>query len=340
MLGTFRLSLLSAVFVAAASVACGPASNGAITPSGYQNAAYEYSVAALPDGNLMSPEWKLDNYYLKRKQLVEKDSKDYVVTFELDKEGDGEYETKAKQYLYDLRFKNLVHDGTIFVRTIPISTDLGQKKLSVLMQNYIEAIAGGGYEVVQLNPQDRIVIEKRYAAAVDDQGPATLAGLPAHVATLSVANTEQLKVDPKARAERVQLVLMHTRFVYHPKGTNKKVVFPVLLLAGYANQPDDFDAGLVEFHQLLNRVVIEGAHGYSYVPPAPAAAPAPSATPAPAPEGAAEQATPPAAAPAPAAAGPASDPAAPATAAPPATAPSPTPAPAAAPSAAPRAKNL
>jgi hypothetical protein len=132
---------------------------------------------------------------------------------------------------------------------------------------------------------------------------------------------------------------MHTRFVYHPKGTNKKVVFPVLLLAGYANQPDDFDAGLVEFHQLLNRVVIEGAHGYSYVPPAPAASPAPTAAAptaaAPAPESAPVQATAPAAAPAPAA-GPAPAPATQAPAAPPATAP----APAAAPSAAPGAKNL
>jgi hypothetical protein len=291
MFALLRRSALACVVLAALSGGCGPKRGGSVTPQGYQHAKYAYSVGALPGGTLMSGEWKLDNFYLKKEKLIEKDAAEYVISYRLDKNGDGEFETQAKQHLFDLRFENLVHDGVIFLRTFPISTDLGQKKLSVLMHDYIEGIAGGGYEVVQLNSEEEIVIEKRYAASIDSQGPAELAGLPAYVATLSVANTEQLKVDPNARAQRVQLVLLHTRFVYTHGAKGHEATFPVLLLAGYANQPDDFDAGLVDFQNLLNRVVLEGNRGFQYTPAAaavarpaaPVAAPAPVAPAAPAP---------------------------------------------------------
>ncbi|MBN9164442.1 MAG: hypothetical protein J0I07_26000 [Myxococcales bacterium] len=261
---------------------CGPGRTGTVTPRGFQHSVYKYSVEARTDGSLMSTEWKLDNYYYSaRKELVEKDSTGYVVTVELDENGDGKYETRAEQHVYDLRFKHLVHDGRIFIRTFPVSQDLGKKKLSVLMQNYVEGVAGAGYEVVRLHPQEEVVIEKRYAAAIEEQGPATLAGLSAHVATLSVANTEQLKVDPHARKERVQLVLLHTNFVYKSRTSSNRGRFPVLLLAGYANQPQDFDAGLADFRELLQRVMIEGVRGFAYTPP-PFTAPAvtPASTPA------------------------------------------------------------
>ncbi len=302
MFAILRRSVLPCAILVATTVGCGPKPSGSITPAGYQNAKYKYSVSTLPGGGLMGNEWKLDNFYVKRKELIEKDAKDYIVTLELDNDGDGEFETKAKQHTYDLRFENLVHDGVIFLRTIPISNDLGQKKLSVLMHDYVEAIAGGGYEVVQLNPQDRIMIEKRYAAAVESQGPGQLAGLPAHVATLSVANTEQLKVDPNARKQRVQLVLLHTRFAYTSKIKAKEVKFPVLLLAGYANQPEDFDAGVAEFHAFLSRVVLDGNRGFQYAPPAATPAVAQPAAPAPAPAPAPAGAVAPAPSPAPAAA--------------------------------------
>jgi hypothetical protein len=214
----------------------------------------------------MSQDWKIDNYYEKEGKLTVKDSDDYVIEYELDEEGDGEFETKVKEHRYDLKFDHLVHDGSLFVRTIPISTDLRQKKLSVLMDRYVEGIAKAGYEVVQFAPGKTIMLERRYAAAVVDKAPATLAGLDALVVTLDVANLDQVKVDPNARAERVRLVFAHTNFRYQKRsGAPDKppVEFPVVLMIGYGNQPDEFEAGLPEFQHFLERIEIDAVRGFS-----------------------------------------------------------------------------
>src|SRR5690242_4378475 len=101
MFGISKHLALGGLVLGLLGTGCGPATSGSITPEGYQHSTYNYTVKAQPDGSLMSSQWKLDNYYTKQKRLVEKDSKDYVVTYELDKNGDGEYETKAEQHLYD-----------------------------------------------------------------------------------------------------------------------------------------------------------------------------------------------------------------------------------------------
>jgi len=258
--------------VIATAFACAPPPTGDIGPNGYQNRSYRYQVASLSNGNLMSADWKLDNYYVgKKKSLRPKEGDDYITEYSLDADGDGLFETKAKEYLYDLRFKHLVHDGVIFLRTIPVSADLERKKLSTLMDRFIEQIAGAGYEVVKLNPTTNVVVEKRYAAALVDKHRATLADTSALVVTLDIANLDQLKVDPAARKHRLQLVLLHTHFKYTPKsGVGKnaraKGTFPVVMLAGYANQPGDFSAGLNEFHDLLNRITISKHSGFRLAP--------------------------------------------------------------------------
>ena len=237
--------------------ACGPRGGGVISPEGFKHSEHAYEVTAAASGQLMSDQWKLDNYYEGTFGYKPKSAPRYVVTYQLDRDGDGEYERNAQELMYDLRFKHLVHDGVIYLRTIPISEDLKHKKLTVLLDGFVEEMAGAGYEVVQFNEETSVVVEKRYAAVVIEEGEAQLGGLPAHAAILDIANLDQIKVDPLARSGRVQLILLHTPFEYGSRG------FPVLLLAGYVNQPEDFQAGLPEFHELLSRVVIGGQRGFS-----------------------------------------------------------------------------
>jgi hypothetical protein len=238
---------------------CKPPAQGAITPEGYQHNAYAYGVLPNAKGQLMAPPWKIDNFYIPpgAKSLQPKNSDEYVLEYQLDLEGDGEFETRVDELTYDLRFEHLEHDGVIFLRTIPLSSDMKQKKLSVLMERYVEAIAGAGYEVVALNASSTMVLERRYAAVVIERGAARLAGLDAYIVTLDVANTEHLKVDPNARKQRVQLVLLHTPFKYHPRYAEQaETSFPVAMFIGYANQPEEYDAGLPAFHDFLRRIVI------------------------------------------------------------------------------------
>jgi hypothetical protein len=142
------------------------------------------------------------------------------------------------------------------------------------MARYVEEIAGAGYELVQLTPQTRVVIEKRYAAAVTTEGPALLAGKPAHYARLQVGNLDQLRLDPNARKEQVELVLLHTNFVYKKKVGSRSSAqgFPVILLIGYANQPEEFDEGLVDFRSFLSRIWLDGQSGFAIEAPTPASA--------------------------------------------------------------------
>lgn len=246
--------------------ACAPTAKGVITPDGYSHTEYHYQLAAEPQGQLMPEGWKIDNYFEKAGRLQPKDAPDYAIEYDLDRDGDGEFETRVKELRYDLRFRHSVHDGVVFLRTVPMSADLQSKKLSVLMERYVEGIAGAGYEVVQFYPGKTIVIEKRYAAAVVDKAPAKIAGLDAYVVTLDVANIDQLQVDANARSERVQLVLAHTNFTYkvtgNQEGKSVTTEFPVVLLVGYGNHPEEFDAGLQDFHDFLGRLVIDQKRGF------------------------------------------------------------------------------
>jgi len=257
------------------ALSCGPTARGAVSPDGFHHNDYGYRVSAVHGGGLMAEPWKLDNFYedtefdansgVTQNVVKPKDGKDYVVVYDLDHDGDGETDDSVKELVYDLRFKHLVHDGVVFLRTIPMSTDLKQKKLSVLMDRYVEQIAGAGYEVVSLNSQVNFLIEKRYAAAVVSKGATKLAGRDAYIAVLDVANVDQLKIDPKARKERVELVILHTDFVYKHQSINDKAKpteYPVLMFIGYANTPDEFAAGEGDFHDFLARIEIDKRRGF------------------------------------------------------------------------------
>jgi hypothetical protein len=265
----------SALVLGLVALACGPGARGAVSADGFLHNDYGYRVAASADGRVLPESWKLDNFYeadvidaetgQTKKVVKPKDGKDYVVDYQLDYDGDGEFESKVTELTYDLRYEHLVHDGVIFLRTIPISTDLKHKKLSVLMDRYVEQIAGAGYEVVNLNSQVNILVEKRYAAAHVSKVATKLADRDAFLAILDVANLDQIKVDPKARKERVELVLLHTDFAYKQSSSNQESeprAFPVIMFVGYANKPDEFQAGQADFHDFLRRIEIAGHRGF------------------------------------------------------------------------------
>jgi len=293
---------LEIVALFGALLACG--GNDAISPEGYTHEEYAYRVQATPDGKLMPDSWKLDNF--REDESKAKTEGIYVTTYDLDVDGDGDVEETDEAPTYDLRFKHLEDAGVVFLRTVPVSQNRRTTKLRVLMTQFIEQVAGAGYEVVKLNQAASILVEKRYAAAVVEEGPAKLGGREAYFATIDVANLDQLRVDPNAVRERVQLVILHTGFEYDPVGNPRGHNFPVIMLAGYANQREDFARGLPEFHDFLARITINGAQGFTLAAPASNAVPAPPATPAqPSAPTAPEASTAPGAPPAPAGASPA-----------------------------------
>jgi hypothetical protein len=114
-----------------------------------------------------------------------------------------------------------------------------------------------------------------------------VAGLEAFVATIEVANIDQIKLPPGQRTTKVRLALIRTPFIHR---TPYDTEFPVLMVAGYANLPVDFNADLPAFDRLLGSIQVKGQRGVSAVTlsavtapssPSPSAAPVPAPAPAP-----------------------------------------------------------
>jgi len=206
----------------------------------------------------MSASWKLDNLYKDRAgKLKPKKVPEYLTEFDLDVDGDGDTDSIKNEFLFDLRFKHLSRDATIWLRTFPISDDLRNKDLRVLVQRYVDEVSGAGFEAVQLGPQTTILREKRFAAQTLSRGQLTIARQPAYETTFDVANVDEVAINKAARKTRVRIALVRTPFVYQTGPAGKPAAqFAVLMLAGYANLPEDFDKDLPDFEGLLNRIQI------------------------------------------------------------------------------------
>ena len=131
------------------------------------------------------------------------------------------------------------------------------KDLRVLVQRYVDEVSGAGFEAVQLGPQTTILREKRFAAQTLSRGQLTIARQPAYETTFDVANVDEVAINKAARKTRVRIALIRTPFVYQTGPAGKPTAqFAVLMLAGYANLPEDFDKDLPDFERLMNRIQI------------------------------------------------------------------------------------
>ena len=255
---------------------CAPGASGAFDDKGYQHATYAYRVDAthapdanIANGNLLGNEWKLDNFYRNaRDRLAPKRTENYLTQYELDLNDDGKADAEEEELLYDLRFKHLKRDALIWLRTIPISDDLRDKELRVLVQRYVDEVSGAGFEAVKLGPTTTLVREKRFGASIIDRGPFKLADQDAYETTFDVANVDQVAINPNARRVRVRIVLVRTPFEYSARAQRaglKSHKFAVLMLAGYANLPEDFATDEKDFQALLEHTAIDGKRGTTAV---------------------------------------------------------------------------
>ena len=205
-------------------------------------------MSSLPDGQLLPPDWRLDNLYEARSKLVPKDVDDYNVTYFFDSDGDGTFEIKERRHAYELRFEHLRTSGVIWLRVVPVSRTDALREPRVLAHRYIQGIAGAGYEVTTLSGATIVTREKRYAAEILEEYEGTFAGGPAYSATLDVANVDQVQVVQSDRVRRVRFVLGRPQILHElrwgsgaDKGTKG---FPAALVAGYSSLPEDFEKSL------------------------------------------------------------------------------------------------
>src|SRR5687768_924704 len=103
--------------------ACGGAKHS-FRQDAFYHGDYRYRVAHGADGALApSADWYIDNYQLDKKGRLSdpKGGPDYEHVIRLDSDGDGDLDTTRKILSYDLLLRHLKNDGTIWVRTLPMS---------------------------------------------------------------------------------------------------------------------------------------------------------------------------------------------------------------------------
>lgn len=243
---------------------------GTVTARGFDHASFPYRVMSGPGGAIMPADWRLDNFHLANGAYKPKTTAEYRSRYELDQDDDGRADDTVRASRYDLRFTNRRYSGEIWLRTIPLSASEAELELPVVLRRYVEGIAGNGFTVTQIStPTGRVAVtveERRFAARVLDYTPVTVHGVEALVATIEVANVDQLQLDPNARGERARLVFVRAPFTLdRPRSGVEVARYRVLLAAGYVASPADYERGLVDFEGLVSRVVF--AQAPSHVSP-------------------------------------------------------------------------
>lgn len=245
---------------------------GTFDAQGYTNHLYDYHVRSSGGGELMSDAWLLDNYYGDNHKA--KRAPDYVTEYQLDTSGNGKVDTTPEELRYDLRYENRFDSGVIWLRTLPLSTTRKDTEPRVLMREYVDALASSGYTAVTLTPGKLFIESEHLTARVLDARESRVGGATAFEAIVEIADVDALQLDPNARRKLAKIVVVRPNFVYN-KG---RVDFPVLMVAGYVNFPEDFTKSLPDFDSMLSRIDLGSGPGYQpqaqllLTPPVPPAA--------------------------------------------------------------------
>ncbi|MBI5490159.1 MAG: hypothetical protein HY905_22685 [Deltaproteobacteria bacterium] len=230
-------------------------------PVGYHDNVYGLFVRYVdaPRYDLMGADWRLDNFVLNDHGLptAVKATDEYTTELEFDVDGDGEDDREGTFRLYVLRFEHRRDPGVIWLRTFPVSDRLAERELPALADDYVQEVAGGSYFAVRLAGRP-MVQDVRLATVVIEEGETRVDETPAWQVTFDVANVDQLRLDPNSRSSRVRVVLLRPPFTYPVRARGHDMVeYTTLMVLGYANSPDYFDAHVGEFQDFLDRIRLE-----------------------------------------------------------------------------------
>lgn len=243
---------------------------GTLHDDAFRHVTYDYGVMLARDtGRLMGDDWRLDNFVPAPSGLGEpKRTSAYMSRIALDADGDDVHETSLSIPTYDLLFKHRRNDGLIFISTFPISQHDGERELSVMLRDFVESASHAGR--ITHNYQQRTSrTSAQMASRILMSRAVSVDGFPAHEVVFEVANVQQLELTPSARWERGHVVLVRTELVFNAEQFRQRSVaatttrglrggpfYPVLMVIGYSNHPDEYDAHHPDFRGLLHRIRI------------------------------------------------------------------------------------
>ena len=277
-----RVDRLFAAAAVILFVGCATSKTAQFGPSGYVHRTYSYTVRYAEGSQVLPTGWRLDNYFANAQGLYPRTDPGYTIGVQLDRNDDRVADGVVSVPTYDLRFIHEQHPGVIWLRTFPYSYHYHEHSLDQLTEDYLPYLAAQGPEAAVI--EDRQPGAPRVSVVVRDRASWMVAGHPAVALDIEL-NPLAGAAEP---ARRARLVLVQPGFMHQVTRSRQSVLYPVLLVVGYSNAPEAFDAGLPAFEGLLQQIVVQGVSGVTKItdfgpasssPPGADPAQAPSATP-------------------------------------------------------------
>lgn len=262
------LTRLCIFFVALVGLAACAAHPSGFKTSTFDHPKYHYKIppAAGAGAGIISDAWLLENYALA--EGVPKKPKvgsDYEFVREYDFEDDGVIDARKKELYYDIRLVHRKRDAVIFVRTVPLTRTESGKDIDVFAKRYVESAAGSGQVLVRFGNDGPVgTVGGHFASRTLSSGACRVAGHSAYRMDYEVASVEQLELAREARWTRGRVVMVETPYkAVFPLGPMRRVQYPVLLIAGFVAEPEDFETLRGDFEHMLGLLDIKGKSGSS-----------------------------------------------------------------------------
>jgi hypothetical protein len=254
------------------------AASGALGPTGYEQAVIKYKVGyADPVAKKFLPDdWALDNFAYDPSKATwsEKTGDQYRAVRLLDENGDGTISESEKkpENIFDLRFVNSRDNAVIWLKVHPLAFGESKRDLGVVLENYADGLAGAGLFEQSSLFGIKNDTARQYTTFVVTKEASTVGPLAAIHGVIEIAEVEKLRLDPKHRDSKAELVFAKVAYL-HPVGASKPEASPWpvtqtgsgatlgfserrtgLLVVGYYDDAARFDTHVADFHALLSRI--------------------------------------------------------------------------------------
>jgi hypothetical protein len=247
------LAAVGALLLTAPLMGCAGAT-GSFTPEGFHHAEFPVTVRyANPAAKeFLGPDWRVDNFTTEYDGTVEpKKTREYRGEESVDRRGDGNF-VDSQTYYFDLKLDNRKTSAVIWMQSIHLGPNEADQNLKNLVEEYADALSGSGFYAALRWGHGLGVKAKTYAAKIVDGKETTLGGVNAYDAKLELANVDQIRIDPNARAAIIRVVLVGTQYMHPWDDYGGKA--RTILRVGYRASPSDFDAGLPDFERFLKLI--------------------------------------------------------------------------------------
>jgi hypothetical protein len=279
--------LFAAVLVsAAASSGCVPVTPGALGPAGFNQPTYGYHIDyTKPDArSFLGPDWRIDNFVPDETTGTwkPKDGPNYVATRELDEDDDGKIAAGEMhtEPIYDLRLTNVHDDGVIWTKAHPLASQNSGRDLDVELNGYADSLSGtGAYYQGSVFAVEHVKT-RQFTTFVVNQEKRSVAGLDGLIATVEVAETARLQLEPTYRNAKIRVFLAKIRYLHRlavvsvdpdtgkptlastrwprvrcsEEGTTTCEQKVGLLVVGYVNEASHFDQHIPEYETFLSKI--------------------------------------------------------------------------------------